>query len=584
MEGAPPTRRLAAIVCMDVAGYSRLMGADEEGTLARLQALQREVIDPSIAGHRGRLVKTTGDGFLVEFASVVDAVRCAAAIQRQVIERDNGEPETRRIALRIGVNLGDVIAEDGDLHGDGVNVAARLEALAEPGTISLSGAAYEQVRDRVDLVFEDTGEQALKNMARPVHVWCARIGTSVAQAVDAPLPLPDKPSIAVLPFANLSNDPDQDYFADGMVEEITTALSRLRWFFVIARNSAFIYKGEPHDVRDVGRELGVRYILEGSVRRSGSHIRVTSQLLDAAAGNAIWSERYDRDLTDIFVLQDEITASVIAAIEPKLIAAEGARAATRQPRGLDAWDQVARGLSHFWRFTANDSASAIAMLRRAVANHPDYAPAHSMLACALLISSYVGWTEPGSERDTAASLAYRAVALDDSDPWGHVGLGIVALMGRLPDDAIRYFNAALELNPNFATAAGFVGFTLALDGRTTQALEYFERAMRISPRDPFNSMFLAGTAVVHYLDGRYDQAVRWARRAIELRPEYIGAHRILVASLAQNGEQSATADALAVLRRLAPGISVTLARLSVPYTARTVESFVEGLRKAGVPE
>ena len=396
--------------------------------------------------------------------------------------------------------------------------------------------------------------------------------------------LPDKPSIAVLPFANMSGDPEQDYFSDGMTEEISTALSRLRWLFVIARNSAFVYKGKAQDIRQIGAELGVRYILEGSVRKSGQRVRVTSQLLDASAGRHIWSDRYDRDLTDIFAVQDEITANVIGAIEPKLLAAEGQRAQSRQAHELDAWEEVARALSYFWRFTAPDSAAAIAILRRAVEKHPDYAPAHSMLACALLISSYVGWTSPGSDRDTAAALAYRALALDDSDPWGHLGLGLIALMGRLPDEAIRYFRAALELNPNFSTAAGFVGFTLALDGRCAEALTEFEKAMRASPRDPFNSIFLAGTAVAHYLEGRFGEAAKWARQAVLLRPEYVGGYRILAASLAQDGQGEAAAAAVASLQKLMPGISVTLARLSVPYTARTVERFVDGLRKAGLPE
>ena len=396
--------------------------------------------------------------------------------------------------------------------------------------------------------------------------------------------LPDKPSIAVLPFANMSGDPEQDYFSDGITEEIISALSRLRWIFVIARNSTFVYKGRAQDVRHVGRELGVRYILEGSVRKSGQRVRVTSQLLDAAAGRHIWSERYDRDLTDIFALQDEITASVIGAIEPKLVAAEGQRAQFRHAHELDAWDEVARALVHFWRLTSSDSAAAIAVLRRAVEKYPDYAPAHSMLACALLISSYVGWTSPGSERDFAAMLAYRAVALDDSDPWAHLGLGIVALMGRVPEEAIRYFKAALDLNPNFSTAVGFVGFTLALDGRASEALREFERAMQISPRDPFNSLFLAGTAVAHYLDGRFGEAAEWARQAVQLRPEYVGGYRILSASLAQDGQSDAAAEAVVRLRQLMPGISVTLARLSLPYTARTVDRFVEGLRKAGPPE
>ena len=303
---------------------------------------------------------------------------------------------------------------------------------------------------------------------------------------------PDKPSIAVLPFTNMSGDPEQEYFSDGMSEEIITALARLRWFLVIARNSTFVYKGKAHDVKHVGRELGVRYILEGSVRKSGQRIRVTSQLLDAGTGNHLWSERYDRELTDIFALQDEITASVIAAIEPKLVAAEGLRAEARSSSDLDAWDLVARALFHFWRFTAADNATAIDIWREAVHQHPGYAPAHSLLASALLLSSYVGWTAPGSERELASTLADRAVTLDEADPWAYMALGILALTGRNTDEAVRHFGAALDLNPNFATAAGFVGFALALDGRAEEALRHFDRAIRISPRDPFNSVTAVG--------------------------------------------------------------------------------------------
>jgi TolB-like protein/class 3 adenylate cyclase/Tfp pilus assembly protein PilF len=575
-----------------VVGFSKLVAEDEAGTLAALREIRKGIVNPVLAEHGGRIFKLMGDGLLAEFPSAVHALHAAIGIQQGIRARNSTLPENQRIEVRIGVHQGDVVVEGSDLLGDGVNIAARLEALAEPGSICISGRVHEDASGKIALQAQNMGEQSLKNIARPVRAY--RISLEAAASGDGAgrtsaasglaLPLPDKPSIAVLPFQNMSGDPDQEYFADGMVEDIITGLARIKWLFVIARNSSFVYKGKAVDVKQIGRELGVRYILGGSVRKSGARVRVTSQLLDAATGNAIWSERYDRDRIDIFVVQDEITASVIGAIEPKLLAAEGVRAATRQSGELDAWDKVARALSYFWRFTADDSASAITTLRQAVAAHPDYAPAHSMLACALLISSYVGWTEPGSERDTAARLAYRAVALDDSDSWAYLGLGIVALMGRLPDVAIRYFNAALELNPNFATASGFVGFTLALDGRTTEALAHFERALRTSPRDPFNSMFLAGTAVVHYLEGRYGQAVQWARRAIELRPEYIGGHRILVASLAQNGEQGAAEEALTALRRLAPGISVTLSRLSVPYTERTIDRFVEGLRKAGMPE
>lgn len=400
----------------------------------------------------------------------------------------------------------------------------------------------------------------------------------------APTPrLPNKPSIAVLAFTNMSGDPEQDYFSDGITEDIITALSRLHWFFVIARNSTFVYKGQAADVRQIGRELGVRYILEGSVRKSGDRVRVTSQLLEATTGNHIWSERYDRQLTDIFALQDEITASVAAAIEPKLLAAEGLRAETRSTEDLDAWDLVARALSHFWKLSATESAAAIMILRQAVQDYPHYAPAHSMLASVLLVSAYVGWTLPGSEREFATELAHRAVALDDSDPWAHVALGILAFTGRQTDEAIVRFKAALDLNPNFATAAGFVGFTLVLDGQSEDALGCFEQAMQMSPRDPFNSFFFAGIGAAHYHRNRYVDAIKWARQAVQLRPGYLGGHRILCASLAQAGKIEEAKAAMCALRQLKPDISIASIN-SVPYTERAMPKFLDGLRKAGLTE
>ncbi|MCC6947691.1 MAG: winged helix-turn-helix domain-containing protein [Bradyrhizobiaceae bacterium] len=394
--------------------------------------------------------------------------------------------------------------------------------------------------------------------------------------------LPEKPSIAVLPFTNMSGDPEQEYFSDGITEDIINALSRLRWFFVIARNSTFVYKGQPADVRQVGRDLGVRYVLEGSVRKSGQRVRITSQLLDATTSNQIWSERYDRELTDIFALQDEITASVTSAIEPKLLAAEGLRSEARSTEDLDAWDMVARAVSLFWKLTAADSANAIVILRQAVERHPDYAPAHSMLAFALLASGYVGWIPPGTERDFAARLARRAAELDDSDPWAHMALGYFEFTGRHTDEAVRHFKAALDLNPNFAAAEGSIGFALALDGRSEEAIVHFDQAIRMSPRDPFNSFFFVGIAAAHYLAGHYTEAIKWARQAVQLRPGYMGAHRILCASLAQSDQIEEARAALKTLRELLPNISIAAIREGVPYTARPMEHFIEGMRKAGV--
>src|SRR5450830_757186 len=398
MVEARVERRLAAILAADVAAYSRLMGVDEEGTLAALKRYRLELVDPKITEHRGRIVKTTGDGMLVEFISVVDAVRCAVDIQRTMVERNAEVPTETRIQFRIGINVGDIISDDNDIYGDGVNVAARLQALADPGGIDVSRNVHDQVRDKLSFSFEDMGEQTVKNIARPIGVHridlTENTGPAVVISTKAVLKselASSRPSIAVLPFANMSGDPEQEYFADGISEDIITGLSKLRWFFVIARNSSFTYKGKSVDVKRVARELGVRYVLEGSVRKGGNRVRITAQLIDAATNNHIWADRYDGELTDVFALQDEITKKVVAAIEPKLLEAEGIRSQSRSPEDLGAWDMLIQANSLFWRLTKADSQAAIAILKQAVARYPSYAPAHSMLAFVLLMSRQVGW-------------------------------------------------------------------------------------------------------------------------------------------------------------------------------------------------
>ena len=391
MDEARVDRRLAAIFAGDIAGYSRLMGADEEGTLHQLKAHRKELVDPKITEHRGRIVKTTGDGMLVEFVSVVDAVRCAVDIQRGMAERNSNVPAESCIQFRIGINVGDIISDDNDIYGDGVNVAARLEALAEPGGIMVSRNVYDQVRDKLSFGFEDMGEQTVKNIARPIGVHRISLAESAAPLVVKSAAatskielLTDRPSIAVLPFDNISGDPEQEYFADGISEDIITGMSKLRWFFVISRNSSFVYKGKAVDVKRAARELGVRYVLEGSVRKGGNRVRITAQLIDATTGNHIWADRYDGDLTDVFKLQDEITLKVVAAIEPKLLEAEAVRSRARSPEDLGAWDLVMQANSVFWRITKTDIDAAIVILRKATELYPGYAPAYSMLAFALL--------------------------------------------------------------------------------------------------------------------------------------------------------------------------------------------------------
>ena len=415
----PVERRLAAILAADVAGYSRLMGADEEGTHERLRAHLAQLVDPKIREHRGRTVKNTGDGLLAEFPSVVDAVRCAAEIQRGMIDREPEVPEQWRIMFRIGINLGDVISEEHDIFGDGVNVAARLEALAEPGGICLSRVVRDQVRDKLDYTFEDLGEQQVKNIARPVRVYRVR-DTSAGKSPIAPapaLPLPEKPSIAVLPFANMSGDPEQDYFADGMVEEIITALSRIRWLFVIARNSTFTYKGQAVDVKQVGRELGVRYILEGSVRKGGNRVRITAQLIDATNGTHLWADRFDGSLEDVFELQDEVATNVAGVIEPALQAAETQRSANRPTNDLSAYDLYLRALAAFYQLTKERIFEALSLLEQAIAIDPHYGPALSWAAICHVLLVRDGWAEaPETSRRKAGDLARQALQVGENDP------------------------------------------------------------------------------------------------------------------------------------------------------------------------
>jgi len=416
----PPVRRLTAILAADVAGYSRLMGADEEGTHERLQAHLRELVNPKVAEHRGRIVKNTGDGFLAEFSSVVDTVRCAVEMQRGMAERNAGTPLEKRIEFRAGINLGDVIVEAEDIFGDGVNIAARLEALAEPGGVLVSNTVHDQVRDRLLLAFEDLGEQQVKNIARPVRVYRVRDRAGPAEepfsAPPKPLPLPDKPSIAVLPFANMSGDPEQEYFADGMVEEITTALSRIRWLFVIARNSSFTYKGQSVDVKQVGRELGVRYVLEGSVRKAGREVRITAQLIDAASGAHLWADRFDGSLEDVFQLQDNVAISVAGVIEPALQAAETACAVSRPTDDLTAYDLYLRAYAMVLA-SARQIPEALRLMERAIARDPHYGPALAWAGfCCHRLFHDSQSENPAADRRKGIEFARRALEVAGDDP------------------------------------------------------------------------------------------------------------------------------------------------------------------------
>jgi TolB-like protein len=442
-------RRLAAIIAADVAGYSRLIGQDEEATLRALRAHRNEFIDPLTAEHGGRIANTAGDSLLLEFSSAVDAVRYAIAFQEGMAERNADIGDDRRIVFRVGINVGDVVAEGIDLLGDGVNIAARLQEICDAGDITLSDDAYRQVRTRLDAKFEECGAQKLKNIAESVDVWTLRTTRQRAPSPTAnePLPLLEKPSIAVLPFDNMSGDAEQNFLCDGITEDIITALSRLRWFLVIARNSTFVYKGRSVDVTQVGRELGVRYVLEGSIRKSGDRVRIAAQLVDTNSGTHHWAQNFDRELADIFELQDDIAQSVAAAIEPKLVAAEGARSQNRSSQDLSAWEMVTRAMTHYGRMTTDETETAIKLLRSTVEKYPNYGPAHSLLAFAILVSGHVGWTPESDEYSYAADLAQRAVQLDNEDPWSHLALGYLAFTRRLTDEAILEYKRALELNP-----------------------------------------------------------------------------------------------------------------------------------------
>ena len=590
MTEARVERRLAAILAADVAGYSRLMGVDEEGTLRQLKLHRKELVDPKITEHRGRIVKTTGDGMLVEFVSVVDAVRCAVNIQREMVERNADVPAETCIQFRVGINVGDIISDADDIYGDGVNVAARLEALADPGGIHVSRNVHDQVRDKLNFDFEDIGEQIVKNIARPIGIYRVQIAETAASKKSSAAsgrpdsPVADQPSIAVLPFANMSGDAEQEYFADGISEDIITGLSKLRWFFVIARNSSFAYRGKAVNVKRAARELGVRYVLEGSVRKGGNRVRITAQLIDAATGNHLWADRYDGDLSDVFALQDEITRKVVAAIEPRLLEAEALRSQSRSPEDIDAWDMVMRANSLFWRLTKSEGEAAIAMLKSAVTRYPGYAPAHSMLAFMLLITRYA--VLPSSELEPqlneVAALAARAAQLDDSDPWAHLALGFVALTRRRTDEAVEEFQRALTLNPNFAAALGYLGLALALDGRSDLAIESIEQAIRMSPHDPQNTMFNMALSVAHYLAGRYSEAVGFARKSLQQRDGLISGHRMYIASLAQAGQIDEARASLQRLKEMHPTLSIAWIEQYVPYTPGTMGKFLEGMRKAGL--
>ena len=588
-------RRLAAVLAADVAGYSRLMGIDEEGTLARLKATRKSLVDPTIAAHRGRIVKTTGDGMLVEFASAVDAARSAIEIQRGMSSQNADVQHDTRIELRIGIHVGDIIIDDNDIFGDGVNIAARLEGIADPGGICMSDDAYRQVRGKVELACDDLGLQTLKNIAEPMRAWRVQLGghgaakaRPVSPAGQAPvLALPDKPSIAVLPFQNMSGDPEQEYFADGMVEDIITALSHFRNLFVIARNSSFTYKGRSVDVKQVGRELGVRYVLEGSVRKAAGKVRITGQLIDAATGAHLWADRFDGSIDDIFELQDQVTSSVVNAIAPKLEQAEIERVKRKPTENLDAYDHFLRGMSVLNQWTRESNREATESFCKAIELDPNFASAYGMAAWCYVWRKANGWmNDRDVEIGEATRLAKRAVELgrDDAVALSRAGHVIAYVVGDL-DSATPAIERALLLNPNLASAWNFAGWTRVLRGEPEAAIEYLARSMRLSPLDQLGYSAKGSTAHAHFFLGADEDASAWADKAVQENPNYLIVNCIAAASHAFAGHQEKAVQAVSRMLQIDPSLHISKIKELFPLRRpNDLAKYEEGLRKAGLPD
>ena len=582
-------RRLAAIFAADVVGYSRLTEADELGTHAALIGHRSDAIEPNIAAHEGRVVKTTGDGILAEFGSVIDAVQCAVDIQRLMAQRNSGVAAERRI----GINVGDVIVEDDDIYGDGVNVAARLEGLAEPGGICMSRSARDQIRDKLDLQLEDLGEQEVKNIARPVRVFRVDLrheeapahGASAAvQAVEPALSLPDRPSVAVLPFDNMSGDPEQEYFVDGMTEDIITDLSKISGLFVIARNSVFAYKGKPTDIQEVSRKLGVRFVIEGSVRKSGDRVRINAQLVDGTTGGHLWAERYDRKLEDIFAVQDEVAQHIIEALRVRLTQDERARLERRGTENLEAYDFYLRGRDLFRRFAREDNAQARALYERATALDPTFAAAWAGVAATHGLDAINQWSDaPQASSELSTLLAHKSAALDDAEPLAHSLLAMNLLWSRDHDQALVEAERAIALDPN--SSGGYLAHGQVLDytGRHAEAIEQFDRVMRLDPED--SNMVLHLTAHAHFMLGRYEEAAALLRRRIARNPATDASRVLLAAAYGHLGSLDDARTAWREALGVNPDYSLEHRRKILPYKdPAQFERIVEGLAKAGLPE
>jgi len=577
--------RLAAIMITDVVGYSRLMGADEAGTLERLKEWRRTILEPILQAHKGRIIKLMGDGTLIEFGSASSAVH--AAIELQARMRETESESSAPFILRIGINLGDVIGDGDDIYGDGVNIAARLESLAPPGGICASAKIYDEIRNKIGLDAEDLGEVTLKNIARPVHAYRIRGATAGAAKLQPHLAIPDKPSIVVLPFQNMSGDAEQEYFADGIVEDITTAISQIQWLFVIARNSAFAYKGRAVDVKQVGQELGVRYVLEGSVRKAGNRIRVTGQLIDATTGTHLWADRFDGDLADVFDLQDEVTARVVGTIAPKLEKAEMDRARRKPTESLDAYDYYLRGLAAFHRFSPKDNAEALAMFTRALRDDDRFAAAHGMAARCYLQRKGFGFARLSPvEVEEARQLARTAseIGRNDAVALGNAGFTLIVVAGELEDGA-ALIDRALAINRNLAWIWHFSAFAKAFLGEPEMALDHAERAMRLSPQDPQIFAMQVAAGFAHFVAGNLQQAYALAEDALRVQPNFLVGTCVAAASAGLAGMSPQAEKAMARLRGINPNLR--LANLSELLPLRRpvdIERWAEGLRRAGLAE
>jgi adenylate cyclase len=583
------SRRLVAVFAADVEGYSRLMGADEVGTLAGLTE-RRAILDRFIGEHGGRIANTAGDSVLAEFGSAVDAVQCAVEAQTALGEANASLPADKRINFRIGIHIGDVMIRAGDLFGDGVNIAARLQTLANPGTVCISGATHDQVRKVLPMTFVDLGVQQVKNIQEPIRAFQVSASETHQAApervteAERPPPLPDKPSIAVLPFENMSCDPEQEYFADGMVEEIITALSRFKSLFVIARNSSFTFKGRAVDIKEVGRRLGVRYVLEGSVRRASGKVRITGQLIDAVTGAHIWADRFERELTDIFALQDEVTAAVVCAIQPKLLQTEIAMATRRRPENLTAYDFCLRATQQHYLWSREGMAETLRLAHRALELDPRFGFVAALAGvCHMQMVLYGYAVDPQFDRKEAVRLLRLALSIDDGDADTLARAALIsAFMVGDCESEIEMADRAVALNPNSWLAWNCKGYVHRAAGLPEEAVQSFERAIRMSPIDPWQHQSLVGMGMALIELRRFEEAAAAARKAQRQSPSFPPTYRCLASALGHLGRDTEAREAAARLLELDPAFTISA------FIARGGQSksklIIEGLRKAGLPE